>query len=70
MTPSPPRSAVTDIFGKSRALIGMIHVGALPGTPAQDRSLSDVSAQAVAEARWLTEAGFDGVMIGNMHDRP
>ena len=61
---------IAEIFGKPRGLIGMIHVGALPGTPAQDRSLDDVSAQAVAEAQMLTEAGFDGVMIENMHDRP
>jgi len=63
-------SHIDHIFGKPRGLIGMIHVGALPGTPAQSRSLDDVSAQAVAEAQMLTEAGFDGVMIENMHDRP
>jgi membrane complex biogenesis BtpA family protein len=70
MTTRQASSTMTRIFGKPRGLIGMIHVGALPGTPAQHRSLDEVTAQAVAEAQMLTDAGFDGVMIENMHDRP
>ncbi|RLB50279.1 MAG: BtpA family membrane complex biogenesis protein [Deltaproteobacteria bacterium] len=70
MTTKQVPSTMARIFGKPRGLIGMIHVGALPGTPAQRRSLEAVTAQAVAEAQLLTDAGFDGMMIENMHDRP
>src|SRR5207249_5013021 len=53
-----------------RALIGMVHVGALPGTPAHDHGFAALVETAVAEARMLNDAGFQGVMIENMHDRP
>lgn len=52
------------------ALIGMIHVGALPGTPASRRSVSHLAGDAVEEARRLASAGFDAILIENMHDRP
>ena len=48
----------------------MVHVGALPGTPRAHLSPRELVAQAVREARTLREAGFDAVMIENMHDRP
>ena len=57
-------------FGAPRALIGMIHVGALPGTPAAHRSIDQVVADAVAEARVYRDAGFTALAIENMHDRP
>ena len=34
-----PRPAFTRLFGAPRALIGMIHVGALPGTPRAHESI-------------------------------
>ncbi len=48
----------------------MIHVGALPGTPRESAPLSEVVKQAAAEARLLMDAGFDGLIIENMHDAP
>ena len=54
----------------SRALIGVIHVGGLPGTPSHDRSLPEIVEAAVAEARLYMSAGFHGVVIENTHDRP
>lgn len=60
----------TEIFGVPKALIGMIHVGALPGTP-QSRDPVDVIAQRASdEARLLSGAGFDALLIENMHDTP
>lgn len=53
-----------------KALIGMVHVAALPGSPANSRPLHDIALRAAAEARVLADAGFDAVMIENMHDRP
>lgn len=53
-----------------KALIGMVHVGALPGSPANKHTLPDLALRAAGEARVLADAGFDAVMIENMHDRP
>ena len=58
------------LFGVPRALIGMIHVRALPGTPAAEAGLDPVVATAVAEARVYREAGFHALVIENMFDRP
>lgn len=51
-------------------LIGMVHVGALPGTPRADSTPEMLAAQAAKEATQLAEAGFDAVIIENMHDIP
>jgi uncharacterized protein len=59
-----------DIFGTSKALVGMVHVHALPGTPRHHQPLKEIVDHAVLEARLLVEAGFDAVMIENMHDVP
>ena len=48
----------------------MVHVAALPGTPANKISLAKIVAKAVADARLLEDGGVDAVMIENMHDRP
>lgn len=61
---------VEELFGVDKALVGMIHVGALPGTPLAHQPVRAIIDQAVAEARLLAGAGFDALMIENMHDRP
>lgn len=53
-----------------RGTVGMVHVGALPGTPRGGLPPAALAAQAVAEACALADAGFDAVMVENMHDRP
>ncbi len=53
-----------------RALIGMVHAGALPGSPAASRPVRELAAAAAADARRLHAAGFDAVLLENMHDRP
>jgi uncharacterized protein len=58
------------MFGKPRALIGVVHVQALPGTPAHRAGLDAIAETAVAEARAYQEAGFHGIVLENMHDRP
>src|SRR4029077_13422345 len=59
-----------NVFGRSRALIGMGHVGALPGTPAAEASIGALAEAAVTEAELYRDAGFSAVMFENMHDRP
>lgn len=49
----------------------MIHLGALPGTPASSsRSLAEIEKTALREARLYRDAGVDGLMLENMHDTP
>ncbi|MBK7404787.1 MAG: BtpA/SgcQ family protein [Phycisphaerales bacterium] len=55
---------------RPKALIGMVHVGALPGSPRSEVTVPMLAMQAVTEARMLQATGFDAVMIENMHDRP
>lgn len=57
------------IFGDIKPVIGMVHIGALPGSPLFDSSL-DLLASARADLRALQDAGFDAVMFGNENDRP
>ena len=65
-----PIQAFAQLFNAPRALIGMVHVGALPGTPAAHHSVEKLAAHAVAEARAYLDAGFTAIAIENMHDRP
>ena len=58
------------MFGAERALIGCVHVAALPGTPSAHLPVATIAKQAAAEARQYQDAGFHAVMIENMHDRP
>jgi hypothetical protein len=48
----------------------MIHVGALPGTPAHHSSLDKIVRQVRQEAALYRSAGVHGLMIENMHDTP
>ncbi len=53
-----------------KTLIGMIHLGALPGTAKSQWSVAEIVRRAVNEARIYREAGFSAVLIENMHDTP
>jgi len=59
-----------NVFGESRALIGMLHLGALPGSPEHRMALDAIIARALEEAQIYKDAGFHGLMIENMRDRP
>ena len=66
----PSADYLTAIFGVPRALIGMLHVEALPGTPRSRLPVAAIAERAVSEAAVYRQAGFQGLMIENMHDRP
>jgi hypothetical protein len=51
-------------------LIGVVHVAALPGTPRAADPIDRVVARAVADARAYHDAGFDALIVENMHDVP
>ncbi len=59
-----------DIFGCEKALIGMVHAGAMPGTPRHRESAKAIAARAADEAKLLVDAGFDAIIVENMHDVP
>jgi membrane complex biogenesis BtpA family protein len=65
MSDTPP-----SLFAVSKPVIAMIHLGALPGTPAQTQSLTTIEKQALAEAKIFRAAGIHGLMLENMHDTP
>lgn len=54
----------------NKSIIGMVHVGALPGSPKHRNSISEIIAKAVEDARNLQQAAVDAILIENMHDRP
>ncbi len=62
--------ALTFLTPRRPALIAMIHVGALPGSPRSEKSVAQLAAQAVEEAKLLTDAGIDAILLENMHDVP
>jgi uncharacterized protein len=64
------RTAFAERFGAPRALIGVLHVGALPGTPSAVHSIDTLIRHTLAEARVYRDAGFTALIIENMHDRP
>jgi len=52
------------------ALIGVIHLKALPGTPAHVLSMDEILDRALADARALQTAGFDAAVVENFGDAP
>ena len=71
--PRPRKDALTafrECFGAPRALVGMLHLGALPGTPSASASVEEVLQRALTEARIYQDAGFAALGLENMHDRP
>ena len=53
-----------------KSLVGMLHLPALPGSPRAEKSLSNIEARLVAEARLLQEVGFHAAIIENFGDLP
>lgn len=57
-------------FFKSKKIIGMIHVQALPGTPKHEKQIDEIVEIAVQEAKIYQECGIDAILLENMHDVP
>jgi membrane complex biogenesis BtpA family protein len=59
-------------FGEKKPVIGMVHLGALPGAPLfdADAGIDGLVAGAAKDLAALQQAGFDAVMFGNENDRP
>jgi len=54
----------------SPALIGVIHLPALPGSPQHQLPMDEIVAWALVDGRALREAGFDAVVVENFGDTP
>jgi uncharacterized protein len=61
---------LTPPFPSPKPVIGVIHVGALPGTPAGELSVAALAERAAAEAALYRAGGVDGIIVENMHDVP
>jgi membrane complex biogenesis BtpA family protein len=53
-----------------RALIGMVHLPTLPGSPNASATLDDLIHRARDEATQLASAGFDALVVENFGDAP
>lgn len=60
------------VFKGEKPVIGMVHLGALPGAPLFDQSagIDGLVAAARTDLDALQAAGFDAIMFGNENDRP
>ena len=54
----------------TKALVGMVHVQALPGSPNSELEMDKIIQAAVEDAEVIRAGGFDGIIVENMHDRP
>jgi len=64
---------IPTLFNVPRALVGMLHVGPLAGSPLHRRTALDLDDQiedAVGQAQTYRAAGFHGLVLENMFDRP
>ncbi|MEM8788691.1 MAG: BtpA/SgcQ family protein [Pseudomonadota bacterium] len=63
-------AAFRRVFGPGKAVIAMVHLGALPGTPLYGGDLEALVDAAGRDLDALQAAGVDAVMFGNENDRP
>jgi len=63
--------ALETLFGVRRAIIGVVHARALPGSPDYDgEPVEQLYEQALADARSYAAGGFDGRIVENHGDVP
>lgn len=67
----PKPNAIAAIFGRRKAVIGVIHSLPLPGSPAYDgMAMEEVIGFALAEAQRYRAGGVDGLIVENHGDIP
>jgi membrane complex biogenesis BtpA family protein len=64
------KSGTEHLFPHPKPVIGVIHVGALPGTPANNLNVAALTDLIVREVEAYGTGGVDGIMLENMHDVP
>lgn len=64
-------NALEQIFPVRKPVIGVIHLGPLPGAPRYDgEPVEAIYGRAVDDARMLAENGIDGIIVENAADLP
>ncbi|KJF19299.1 BtpA/SgcQ family protein [Rhodococcus sp. WS3] len=64
-------SALREIFARPKPIIGVVHLGPLPGSPRYNgERVRDIYADAVRDAKALAAGGIDGIMVENASDMP
>lgn len=58
------------MFGARRAVIGVVHLPPLPGSPRASLGPSDIERRALADGRALAAAGVHGLIVENHGDAP
>jgi hypothetical protein len=67
----PRPDPIRRLFGRSHAVIGVIHCLPLPGAPEYDgQEMSDIVGHALAEAGRYVAGGVDGLIVENHGDIP
>jgi membrane complex biogenesis BtpA family protein len=67
----PRPDAIQSVFGRSHAVIGVIHCLPFPGAPEYEgRPVVEIAAHAVEEGRRYVEGGVDGLIVENHGDIP
>jgi hypothetical protein len=65
------KNEIKNIFGKKKAIIGMIHTKPLPGAPRYNgESMQEIIEFSINDALALKEGGVDGLMFENAWDVP
>ena len=62
--------SLTAVVGADKAVIGMVHLLPLPGSPRWGGSMDAVIEAALADARGLAEGGVDALLVENWGDAP
>jgi membrane complex biogenesis BtpA family protein len=60
---------VRELLG-GKPIVGMVHLPALPGAPRNDKTMDELVAYTLAEARRLEAAGLDACIVENVGDVP
>jgi len=62
---------VEEIFGVQKAIVGVVHLPPLPGSPRYEgEGLESIIEKALKDAKALSGGGVDGILIENFWDAP
>lgn len=61
---------MSELFGREKPLVGVVHLPPLPGAPRWGGDRAAVSERALHDARALASGGLDGLLIENYGDAP
>jgi uncharacterized protein len=68
---APKQNAIAELFGRRRAVIGVVHLSPLPGAPRDEgRPMAETLAAALTDARYYAAGGVDGLIVENHGDIP